>query len=352
LLSDVFSPLSESIKDILISPPDTNVIKAMVFNNSNSNLSKIDNNGVNPGRALTAYLKSDKYASFECSLDGEPFQDCISPKTYTNLQTEVGHIFQVRAKGILGNVDKTPYIFNFTTITSATVKGIAKYNDSSNLVVDDSPIRIDNNLYKETDIKGRFLFRGITEGRHTIHIYSKPDNNYRNDVFDILPGEKLKDMQTIFIDDFSPDITEIGSEKQNPSSINQINPELKRIQAAASLSSKENISALSANTENVTLGQNIKLGQETDYKNETRIGHSKIWINASDNVLAKIESVKYFLHPTFVPNNVTISTPENRFAITFTHWGKFDLGARVYFNDGSITNLVLDKEHWQVTSFS
>ena len=248
-------------------------------------------------------------------------------------------------------MDKTPYIFNFTTITSATVKGIAKYNDSSNLVVDDSPIRIDNSPYKKTDIRGRFLFGGITEGPHTIHIYSKLDNNYRNDVFDVLPGEKLKDMQTIFVDNFSPEITEIDSEKQTPSNINQINPEVKRIQEA-SLSSKENVSGLSGNTENVTLGQNIDLGQETDYNNKTRIGHSKIWINASDTVLAKIESVKYFLHPTFVPNNVTMNTPENRFAITFTHWGKFDLGVRVYFNDGSITNLVLDKEHWQVTSFS
>jgi transcription initiation factor IIF auxiliary subunit len=55
--------------------------------------------------------------------------------------------------------------------------------------------------------------------------------------------------------------------------------------------------------------------------------------------------VTYYLHPTFIPSNITITTEENRFATTFTNWGKFDLWAKVYFKDG-IQDLELTSDQW------
>ena len=104
LLNNVFSPVSEELKDIISPPPDTTVNKTMVFDTSNQNLHKmVLNNTVIPGRAVTFYFSShtspeyhyflgirypfptNKISTFECSMDGAPFADCISPKTYTDL---------------------------------------------------------------------------------------------------------------------------------------------------------------------------------------------------------------------------------------------------------------------------
>jgi hypothetical protein len=46
-------------------------------------------------------------STFTCSLDGGPFVDCTSPKTYTGLASGP-HSFQVRATDSLGNADPTP----------------------------------------------------------------------------------------------------------------------------------------------------------------------------------------------------------------------------------------------------
>ena len=51
-------------------------------------------------------------ASLECSLDGEPFADCTSPASYTQLA--VGeHEFQVRAVDSIGDEDLSPADFEW-----------------------------------------------------------------------------------------------------------------------------------------------------------------------------------------------------------------------------------------------
>jgi hypothetical protein len=58
-------------------------------------------------------------ASFECSLDGAPFETCTSPKDYTNLG-EGQHTFSVRAVDKAGNVDPTPASRSWTIDTADT----------------------------------------------------------------------------------------------------------------------------------------------------------------------------------------------------------------------------------------
>jgi CSLREA domain-containing protein len=52
-------------------------------------------------------------STFQCKLDKKPFKVCRSPKTYKNLRPGK-HVFQVRAVGPTGLVDKTPAKRKFT----------------------------------------------------------------------------------------------------------------------------------------------------------------------------------------------------------------------------------------------
>jgi len=58
--------------------------------------------------------------------------------------------------------------------------------------------------------------------------------------------------------------------------------------------------------------------------------------------IAKIQCVRYTLHPTF-PNPVReicdMSDPEHPFALSAVGWGVFNLRARIEFKDGSSSDL-------------
>jgi hypothetical protein len=115
---------------------------------------------------------------FECSIDGKPFEECMTPKLYANLDTEVDHLFQVRAKSILGNTDKSPDTFTFTSIPSASVQGVIKENATvyafSNITLDADS---ENPTTTVTDKSGRFLFEGVGKGTHTIDVLLNKNND-------------------------------------------------------------------------------------------------------------------------------------------------------------------------------
>jgi DNA-directed RNA polymerase specialized sigma24 family protein len=57
--------------------------------------------------ATFEFASNEKSAALECSLDGERFTTCVSPKTYTGL-AKGEHRFRVRAVDGAGNTDPTP----------------------------------------------------------------------------------------------------------------------------------------------------------------------------------------------------------------------------------------------------
>ncbi|MCX7943382.1 MAG: hypothetical protein N2746_02595 [Deltaproteobacteria bacterium] len=90
-----------------------------------SSISNYPQNPSNSPNASFSFYSNDPNATFECSLNGEPFSTCTSPKTYFSLY-EGTHNFRVRAKDNLGNIEQNPpsYTWNIdltppdTTITS------------------------------------------------------------------------------------------------------------------------------------------------------------------------------------------------------------------------------------------
>jgi prokaryotic YEATS domain len=338
LLSDVFSPVSENIKDIFSPPPDTTIQTHMTFDSAQNKVNKNVSSGETiPARAIVFTFNSTGGWRFECSIDGLPFEECISPKHYTNLETEEGHIFKVRAKGILGNVDKSPATFNFTSVTSSSVRGVIK---NSTIDVDKATIWLEPKMAginTTSDNKGKFYFGGIGEGEHKLHIV--PNYNFTRssigtnftETFFVPPGAQTTEKLILDLNDLAveiaPPLKEIIKKDQN-----KINPNFK----------PDNNSG--AQKYYVNLMQ-----QSEPTSRDLKKFRTDIWLNTSEATLSKITNVTYYLHPTFTPDKVTIHTPENKFGLNFTNWGKFLLKAKVYFNDSTIKDLELPPDQWKIT---
>eukprot|EP00300_Choanocystis_sp_HF-7_P042137 c8905_g1_i1.p1 GENE.c8905_g1_i1~~c8905_g1_i1.p1 ORF type:complete len:1648 (+),score=296.97 c8905_g1_i1:90-4946(+) len=58
------------------------------------------------------FSSDDSTATFQCSLDGAPFQLCSSPKIFQNLDLG-SHIFRVKAADALGNIEAVPQTRNW-----------------------------------------------------------------------------------------------------------------------------------------------------------------------------------------------------------------------------------------------
>ena len=217
ILSDVFSPLSEALKDKISEVPPAWIYSAKIFDNEKRNVSQnIWQNETIPANAVTFYFKAgqapdniyrfllwnyslpqylpkiDYSYQFECSFDGSSFEDCNSPKPYFNLQTEATHVFKVKTKGILGNTQNDPSTFSFSSITSSIVKGIVeKYGDPiHNAIVNIDEKDDQYNFSQKTDPIGIFLFNEIGQGSHTYTIYENKttDPLSYNEIFFIPPG--------------------------------------------------------------------------------------------------------------------------------------------------------------------
>ena len=213
LLSATFSPLSENIRDYISKVPNAKINYAKVFsdefkavaqdvspgttNVTSSSITFWFSPGTNDIKdtkqdylvntgviqipfpqlagkhhflnfADYSLFPSDSLYQFECSIDGQPFEQCISPKHYGDLDTEAMHIFKVRTKGILGNTQDIATAFNFTSVTASYVKGIVM---NSNQTVINGVVRLDDNSNtKNTSSRGAFSFRDVTHGIHNLTV--------------------------------------------------------------------------------------------------------------------------------------------------------------------------------------
>ena len=338
IAGEALSPLGESLKDFLSPPPDTNITSAKVFNpdNTNNNTMIVRSGAVTSSPSVTFQFEAlknndkkevDSASRFECSLDGAPFEACLSPKAYGDLAPELSHIFQVRAKGLLGNTDKTPDNFTITTITSSLVEGVFKNKED---VVPNTLVSIDNKFNKTTDARGGFFFDNVGRGSHVLQVYFNSLKLPYYIIFPIPQGTHCKDLGILSVNNISKikATTEVAntSQVQNKSEINphyEPTPQVIHVKI------------------NYTVGL-LQEGKQLD----TSTFFTKVSLRATNETLANIQNVTYFLHPTFTPSVITSKSLNDKFAISFTGWGVFNLKAKVYFKDGQVKDLTLPTDKW------
>jgi hypothetical protein len=86
-------------------------------------------------------------------------------------------------------------------------------------------------------------------------------------------------------------------------------------------------------------GPSVRLSYNESLKQGTPFHNVRVWVEASPQTLAQIERVTYFLHPTFSPDVVTQYSRQDRFGLSLSAWGQFELKAKVYFSNAEIKDV-------------
>jgi YEATS family len=401
MLSDAFSPLSEILRDSVSSLPNAKIKYAKIFDNKNRTVTQIVTPGTKNVTSTSIIFwfypgenedtKRDRYFlflnyplfspdtlyQFECSIDGQPFEQCLSPKAYANLSTETMHIFKVRTKGILGNTQDSPTPFNFTTVTASYVKALVK--DYNTTPVKNGTVKLDevgNQLVtlngtgsiryhklvfipsggtipfngvgsnnENISSGGTFSFNGVGQGMHSLvmNIPRKDSTSLCSDTFFVAADTPFTKLD-IFLN-------EINCQRFSLSDINNKSEILtQNIEPVTYNQSQINPRSLQPVTTNITSPLqtgSIEIAQESKrLPDNINLFKTRFWINATNSILSNITNVTYYLHPTFVPNEINSITPQNQFGITITNWGVFNLKARIFFNDGGVKDLELPIDKW------
>jgi YEATS family len=374
ILSDVFSPLAESLKDTISPVQDALIRSATIFSNENRSVSTLVTDGQNnvSSTAITFNLEPnktlDKYHHFlfvdyslfnlvsylfpdevlyqyQCSIDGQPFEDCLSPKSYGNLHTEQMHIFKVRTKGILGNTQDIPETFRFTTVTSSSIQGFLW--DNSSKPVPKMQVKVDNSSIQDnTDNAGYFSFDGIGQGRHILYFTNPALQSNRYHTIFVPSGLPWMDLEKIIYNDMAIEqefvTSESGVVKQNVQQPSEFDPEADN-PSFSEANNQSNVYV--ANDTNIIIESN-----STKKSPSENLFQTEFWVNASTSILDNIKNVSYYLHPTFTPDVISSDLRNDFFKVKITNWGIFDLRARVLFNDGRIQDLQLPAEKWVINT--
>lgn len=286
------------------------------------------------GKFFASILPNNERYQYECSFDGQPFEDCNSPKPYGDLITEVHHNFQVRTKGILGNTQEPATSFKFISLTASVVKGIIEYNGEPIVNANIKVGKLNDIKLRQTDSVGGFLFRDIRQGHHEVEIDAIIDNISQryNDTIYIPRASEWKELNlilekinsAIFISSKT-----VQAVTKNNFNQDEINPNFRN-----TTSSPEKDISIEIQSQNISKSKNEKLFK------------TKLSINASQSILDTIDNVSYYLHPTFKPSIINSTNRNENFSINLNNWGVFTINAKVFFNDNTTRDIELPIEKW------
>ncbi len=202
-----------------------------------------------------------------------------------------------------------------------SVDGYVKRGD---VAVQGANVALDDGTRQITSPSGHFLFDDVSRGRHTISVEEAGTLLYW-DSFTISRDEEGKEvtLPDILLDAVPEPSSAQGSDDTLPK---QPNPAYSVEQATVDVP-----------LELAYLASPIDSGAAPADGSNT---HSlTVWIAGTQEQLADIESVTYYLHPTFQPSVVTRYSPADAFRLDFTAWGQFEIHARLLFRDGRVSDL-------------
>jgi hypothetical protein len=235
-----------------------------------------------------------------------------------------------------------------STLIEGTVKNGTDQQDNVRFIIG-SPL---HPFFNQTlDGRGHFELEGIGQGNHKVIVYSKSDGNTYADSFFISVGTIEKKKMDFNIGNWSKysfqSITNNSDPNVNNSAFeSESNTTQGEIQENFSCTTLEPAKNTSITNDNCT----ARLSQVSIKSGGIQNPYStSVSVNASAKVLSEIDKVVYYLHPTFKPNVIPVSTKENNFGISFNNWGIFNLNAKVYFKGGPVLDLLLPWDKWKIS---
>jgi hypothetical protein len=340
LLVILVTPPAEQLRDFLSNlfkhePIDMVITQAVDGNNDN-----VSSNGVTPSPAITFHFepakrdKNNNQVNLECTLDElRPFT-CTDTASYSSL-SKTPHVFQVKVND--PNVKASnPITFSFTVVPSITVRGVILQNNSG---VRNAEVVMDNNNRRSTDDIGQFAFPFVLTREDIPHTFTI-----------LVVDEKRQKLQCENKKLLLSPIGEVAS----------LTFKIENYQCSRAVS----IAPITPYNKSDTFKPEATLGNgsidllytSTLIRNPTNSStHDGLWkiniyIDGSD--LPKVSKVKYYLHPTFAPNNVVEVTSPNhpKFVLHLSAYGGFRLYAKVYCNCGG-QDTVLDLSRYLIARY-
>ena len=199
-------------------------------------------------------------------------------------------------------------------------------------IVTNTLVSIDKAINSTTDDRGGFFFNDVKWGNHDLQVYIDNSTLPYYIIFPIQQGTNWKDLGVISVSNLSR-ISTTAPNLLKVSDKSKVNPDFKPEVQNNPISTKHTVELLQ---------QAKRINSNTYF--------AKISLQTTNETISKITNVTYFLHPTFNPSIITSKSPQDRFAMSFTGWGFFNLKAKVYFKDGKIQDLSLPIDKWKLTA--
>jgi hypothetical protein len=170
----------------------------------------------NSTSATFGFSSDESGSTFECSLDGNAFSVCTSPRNFTGL-SDGPHTFRVRATDAGGNTDATPDAYTWTVDTTAADTTIdsgpsgtvgsssASFTFSSSETNSTFECKLDGGSFGScTSPKS---YAGLSEGTHTFSVRATDAAGNA----DATPATRTWTVSTAPLPDTTPPETTIGS---------------------------------------------------------------------------------------------------------------------------------------------
>jgi hypothetical protein len=131
----------------------------------------------NQTNATFTFGSTEADSTFECSLDGDAFSGCTSPRSYPSGLSEGEHTFAVRAFDAVGNQDGTPAIHVWTIDTTEPTLQItsapnalvnSRSGDFEFTASDPTTCKLDTGA--PVQCTSPFAYSGLADGSHTFTV--------------------------------------------------------------------------------------------------------------------------------------------------------------------------------------
>ena len=277
-------------------------------------------NGETPSQIITFYFqpengdKNNSQVNLECTLDGQYPLPCKEKAIFASL-TKTLHVFQVKVND--PNVrPSNPAVFSFTVLPSIRVDGVVLQNNSG---VRNAEVVMDNNR-RTTDDIGQFVFPFVLtreDIRHTFIISVVDEKGQKlqceHKKLHLRPIGEVANL-TFKIENY------LCSSVSTDTIVTQNKSEVFTPEATLNYGRID------------LLYNSTLIRKPTTDNSKDGLWNVSIYIDGAD--LSNVSKVKYYLHPTFAPNNVVEVTRQNnpKFALDISAYGGFKLYTKVYCN--------------------